>query len=34
MAKEWVNKARNDAKSEINLRLETQKALGGREREE
>ena len=26
MAKEWVNKARNDAKSEVNLRLETEKA--------
>ena len=28
MAKEWLNKARNDAKSNVYLRLETEKALG------
>ena len=28
MAKEWLNKARNDAKSKVYLRLETEKALG------
>ena len=27
MAKEWVNKARNDIKNEVHLRLETEKAL-------
>ena len=27
MAKEWGNKACNDAKSEVNFRLETKKAL-------
>ena len=28
MAEEWVNKARNDTKSEVNLHLETEKDLG------
>ena len=27
MAKEWVNKARNDVKNEVHLRLEIEKAL-------
>ena len=27
MAKEWVNKARNNVKNEVHLRLETEKAL-------
>ena len=27
MAEEWVNKARNDAKTEVYFRLETKKAL-------
>ena len=27
VAKEWVNKARNDVKNEVHLRLETEKAL-------
>ena len=28
MVEEWVNKARNDAKNEVHLCLETKKALG------
>ena len=28
VAKEWLNKVRNDAKSKVYLRLETEKALG------
>ena len=28
VAKEWVNKARNDVKNEIHFRLKTEKALG------
>ena len=28
MAKEWVNRARNDAKNEVSLHLETEKPLG------
>ena len=28
MAKEWVNRVRNDAKNEVNLRLEMEKTLG------
>ena len=27
MAKEWVNRARNDAKNEVSLHLETEKPL-------
>ena len=27
MAKEWVNRARNDAKNKVHLRLKTKKAL-------
>ena len=33
MAEEWVNKARNEAKSKVNLRLETEKALGATKEE-
>ena len=28
MAKEWVNRARNDVKTEVHFYLETEKALG------
>ena len=28
MAKEWVNRARNDAKNEVSLHLEMEKPLG------
>ena len=33
MAKEWVNKACNEAKSKVNLCLETKKALGATKEE-
>ena len=33
MAKEWVNRARNDAKNKVHLRLETKKALGAAKEE-
>ena len=33
MAEEWVNKARNDAKNEVHLRLKTKKALGAAKEE-
>ena len=33
MAEEWVNKARNDAKNEIHLCLETKKVLGAAKEE-
>ena len=33
MAEEWVNRACNEAKSEVNLRLEREKALGATKEE-
>ena len=33
MAKEWVNKARNDAKSEVHLPLKTEKTMGAMKEE-
>ena len=33
MAEEWVNRARNDAKNKVHLRLKTKKAIGATKEE-
>ena len=33
MAEEWVNRVRNDARNEANLRLDAEKALGAAKEE-